>query len=207
MASIAGFELSALSGSQKTAIGLANINFDFSLVKLEAPVEFQGLGNALSKTRKSEAESGLIHATARKLGSLFADILPKSPNLIKAYGIRASEIAKNSALNLTDSGAAGPLGDLLGADGTSIWAAATSGTEAIQVHMLACLLARVWKAPQAVAIWTELVKTRKAEIQRIIDSGEFKVAQLTACTMEISHDKLAQWDASARSVCKSLSSI
>lgn len=47
--------------------------------------------------------------------------------------------------------------DHVGADGTSLWAAATSGKSTITVHLLGCMIARIWKAAEAVSIWTELV--------------------------------------------------
>ena len=40
----------------------------------------------------------------------------------------------------------GPFADHVGADSTTIWAAATSGTEAIAVHLLACMHAYGLKA-------------------------------------------------------------
>ena len=57
----------------EAAFALAHINFDFSLVKMEAPQEIQQLGKSLSYKRRTEAEDGATHAIARKLGALFAD--------------------------------------------------------------------------------------------------------------------------------------
>jgi hypothetical protein len=57
----------------RIAFALANLSFDFAMIRLEAPLEYQGLGTALSKRRKHEAEQGSVHTTARRLGALFAD--------------------------------------------------------------------------------------------------------------------------------------
>ncbi|KAL5328141.1 hypothetical protein ACEPPN_005850 [Leptodophora sp. 'Broadleaf-Isolate-01'] len=199
MASIGKFALSCVSGVQETSLALAHLSFDFAMIRLEAPKEFQGLGTALSKKRKHEAEQGSVHATARRLGALFADDMPPIPNLSRAYGLRASEIAENPSFNPTGSIADGPLAGHVGADGTSIWAAATSGRGALQVHLLACLLARMWSASEAIAIWSELVTARKARLEETLRGLEFQASSLIASRIEVSHESLAEWDASARS--------
>lgn len=152
MASIGKITVAAASVAQETTVALSNINFDFSLVKLEAPSEYRALGTLLSPKRKREAEDRSIHLTARKLGALFSSDLPPIPNLTRAYGLRASEIIEDPRFNPRSSPSHGPFGDYVGADGTSIWAAATSGPDALAVHLLACLLARVWSGPEATAI-------------------------------------------------------
>jgi len=201
MASIGKFALSLASGVQETTLALTNLSLDFAMIRLEAPLEYQGLGTALSKRRKHEAEEGSVHATARRLGALFADDLPSIPNLSRAYGLRASEIAEDPLLNPVGDVAYGPLAGHVGADGTSIWAAATSGRGALQVHLLACLLARMWSASEATAIWSELVSSRKSTLNESLHGLEFQQSALTASRIEISRESLAEWDASARSVC------
>ncbi|PKY00123.1 hypothetical protein P168DRAFT_285633 [Aspergillus campestris IBT 28561] len=69
-------------------ISLATLNFDFSLLKFDAPKEFQPLGSALSGRRRREAEEGLHYRTARRLGVLFEDLIPSTPKLIEAFGKR-----------------------------------------------------------------------------------------------------------------------
>jgi len=138
MASIGKFALSLASGVQETTLALTNLSLDFAMIRLEAPLEYQGLGTALSKRRKHEAEEGSVHPTARRLGALFADDLPSIPNLSRAYGLRASEIAEDALLNPIADAAYGPLAGHVGADGTSIWAAATSGRGALHVYSPAC---------------------------------------------------------------------
>lgn len=202
MASIGKFAFSVASGLQETTIAFANMSFDFAMIRLEAPLEFQGLGTALSKRRKHEAEQGSVHVTARKLGALFADDMPSIPNLSRAYGLRASEIAENPSFNPIGDTGDGPLAGHVGADGTSIWAAATSGRGALQVHLLACLLARMWSAPEASAIWSELVAGRKSVLQESLKGVEFQASALMASQIELSRESLAEWDASARSVSK-----
>jgi hypothetical protein len=53
----------------------------------------------------------------------------------------------------------------IGADSSSLWAAVTSGNGVIDVHLLACVIARIWNGLQAVSNWDELVAKRKEEIQ------------------------------------------
>ena len=202
MASVGRIAVSGLHGSQETTLALANINLDFSMIKLESPAEFRGLGNALSKKRKQEAEDGSTHRTARKLGLLFADDLPKTPELAKAYGLRASEIAENRQVNPKSSPNDGPFAEYVGADGTSIWAAATSGKGALAVHLLACMLARIWSPAEATSIWSEIVATRKEVLlRRITEDEEFSISTVTATHVEISRENLREWDSSARAVC------
>ncbi|KAE8450728.1 hypothetical protein EG329_005641 [Mollisiaceae sp. DMI_Dod_QoI] len=188
-----------LSGTIDTTVALASLNFDFSLVKVEAPSEYKELGISLSQQRSKEAENGIAHITARKLGALFADVAPKAPNLIKAYGLRASEIAKSPTFNPRGARNDGIFMDQIGADGTSIWAAATSGNAAISIHLLACMLARMWPGPEAVSIWVELVAERKRVLsQHLIDGDSLNMASITASEISLTRDQLARWDASAR---------
>ena len=110
---------------------------------MDAPAEYQGLGQSLSEKRKSDAEGGSSHITARKLGALFEDAIPEAQHVFQAYGRRVTEIAQSPHHNPKGTSAHGPFVEHGGADGTTIWAAATSGTGAIAVHLLACLLARI----------------------------------------------------------------
>lgn len=192
--------MAGAAATQDSTLALASINFDFSLVKMEAPLEYRGLGSALSSKRKRDAEEGSTHITARKLGALFADDLPHTPSLSRAYGLRVSEIAENPTHNPHGTTADGPFVDNIGADGTSIWAAATSGCGALAVHLLACMLARVWSSPEAVSIWSEIIAARKSVLQARVQEREFHIGMITACQIDIDREKLAEWDASARSV-------
>jgi hypothetical protein len=107
---------------------------------MDAPAEYHGLGAALSTNRRNVAEYGTVHITARKLGALFEAILPETPRLIEAYGKRTSEIAESDVAQLHSASEKGIFGDYTGPDGTSIWAAATSGRSVISMHLLACML-------------------------------------------------------------------
>ena len=98
MAAINKFTASALSATNENTLALANFNIDFSLVKVEAPLEYQGLRSALSPRRVENAEQGPLHRTARRLGALFEQILPPIKTLAEAYGRRASEIAGSDKL-------------------------------------------------------------------------------------------------------------
>jgi hypothetical protein len=44
--------------------------------RAEAPQEFAGLGNSLTRSRRALAEDGPVHQTARRLGALFESIVP-----------------------------------------------------------------------------------------------------------------------------------
>ena len=85
----------------------------------------------------------------------------------------------------------------MGIDGTSIWAAATSGRGAIAVHLLACMLARIWSGSEATSIWVELVEKRKIELSQE-NISDFYHPGLVAAQITISRDQLAAWDNSAR---------
>lgn len=186
------------SGQQQANLGLATLNFDFSLVKLEAPKEFGPIGQQLTHFRRQAAESGAPHVTAQKLRALFQHVLPPTPSLIKAYGTRCSEITSAKADKPETLKGYGIFAEHAGVDATSIWAAATSGAEAVAVHLLACMLARFWSRPEATAIWEELVERRKAELGRVQDTEPNYLSSCTAAQISISREQLREWDGSAR---------
>ena len=158
MSSIGRLTTALLQGTQETTLALANLNFDFSLVKvsgpsvfltysdvqrLDAPLEFRGVGESLTRYRREDAEVGSSHVTARKLGALYEQVVPNTPRLFEAYGRRASEIANHgpkASKKVVHSTNSSIISNYVGADATSIWAAATSGRGAISVHLLACML-------------------------------------------------------------------
>ena len=179
---------------------LANFNFDFTLCRVEAPTEFHGVGRALTRGRRAEAESGQSHITARILGALFTSALPKTPHLIRVYGVRASEISKSAREDSSKTQNWGFFADHSGADGTTIWASATSGPESIPAHLLACLLARVWDPPEAISIWEEIVRRRREIILAEFDKSNIAdIRDVWAAKHPLSRDHLAEWDNSARS--------
>jgi len=187
-----------VAGTQETTLALASLHFDFSLCKVEAPSEFKLLGQELTPSRREAAEEGTPHITARKLGALFQQGLPPTDSLFKAYGTRASEIASRRDVNPRASRSDGLFANLVGIDGTNIWAAATSGPGAIAVHLLACMLARMWSVSEAISIWVELVAERKKELEAVKDiSPEYHQSQ-AASRISLSREQLAEWDASAR---------
>ncbi|KAF5695498.1 hypothetical protein FGLOB1_14014 [Fusarium globosum] len=190
---------SLISQTAEANFGLATLNVDFSVIKLQAPAEYKPLGNELTPSRRSAAEDGMPHVTARKLGALFQDWIPPVPDLIKAYGRRAVEIAQCRSVNPKASKSDGIFADHIGIDGTGIWAAATSGPHAIPVYLLACMLARMWSTAEATSIWTELVSERKRELAGIEESDpSYERAQFTS-RISIPREDLAHWEASARS--------
>lgn len=80
--SIMAGTISKISGSlaavhNENNATLANLNLDFTLVKLEAPAEYTRLGTTISRKRKTDAEEGTLHRTVRRLGALFGECLPQ----------------------------------------------------------------------------------------------------------------------------------
>lgn len=168
--SISRITPSLIAASNENTVALVNVNADFSLIKLEAPNEFKDLGRSLTHHRRELAEEGAVHRTACRLGALFESIAPLSPLVIKAYGARVSEISR-SHTNENSATRHGVFADCIGMDGTSVWAAATSGKSAITVHLLACMLARAWSGSQATSIWVEIVEARRQELRKQIHEG------------------------------------
>ncbi len=99
MASFGRAIASGVTNIAEIAPNLVNINFNFALHRVEAPVEFEGVGQALSHLRRAEAEEGQFHVTARILGALFISLAPKTPKLFSLYGLRASEISWSPKFN------------------------------------------------------------------------------------------------------------
>ncbi|KAK8085458.1 hypothetical protein PG997_006729 [Apiospora hydei] len=203
MASFGKLSTSLIQGVNENTLALANLNFDFSLVKLQAPIEFQQIGPALAERRRHNAEAGTSHQTARKLGALFESLVPLLPRLISAYGQRASEIMKKPGANPPGTTERhGPFAAFVGADATGIWAAATSGQASIATHLLACMLARTFSDPaKAVSVWVELVQERKHEIMAYNTHSTLSLAEfaaLNASIQQVTREELRLWDASAR---------
>ena len=198
MTSVGKLQASLASATQETTLALANLNFDFSLIKVEAPAEYKPVGAALSTNRRSAAETGGPHIIARRLATLFASLLPDTPRLITAYGRRAAEITQAPGVNPSGDKNHGPFKDFVGLDGTNIWAAATSGPGAVTAHLLACMLARVWSPAQAVSIWEEMVLERKKQLMQSADSDFINMKDIAAAQLSIDKEQLAEWDSSAR---------
>ena len=186
----------------ENSASLANLNFDFTLVKLEAPAEYNGLGATISRKRKDDAEDGALHRTARKLGALFEGLLPPTEDLFRAYGRRVSEISFMPDINPREGLERGGIfAGHVGADTASIWAAVTSGSSAIAAHLLGCLLARIFTGPEAVSVWVEIVQKHKERIRDKQTKSLYSHEQLSeflAAQSEITRGDLANWDASAR---------
>ena len=201
MSAISRLHNAFMSIPQELTVAAANFNLDFSLMKVEAPKEYHGLRDALSTHRRDDAEEGTAHVTARKLGALFEAKVPKIQHLIEAYGKRVSAISSrstNEAKKQHDY--VGIFAAQAGPDGTSIWAAATSGQAALALHLLAYMLARIWKSHEATSIWVELVDRRKQEINDTYNNTNVvETAAMMAAWQEFSRKQLAALDASARS--------
>ena len=72
----------------ENTLALMNMNFDFSLFRVDAPIEFQALGNKIFRKRRQEGELRRQHRTARRLGAFFEGVLPPIPKFSRAYGLR-----------------------------------------------------------------------------------------------------------------------
>lgn len=192
---------STISIPNELSLAAANFNLDFTLVKLEAPIEFGAVQDSLSPFRRKEAEGGGLHRTARKLGALFQGIVSPSPALLSAYGTRVSQIADKQKIEPSERAKHGIFSYISGSDASSVWAAATSGENAILVHLLACMVAAIFDAPQAVALWMELIDRRKTELENTkepgIDYGK-AIAFAMAVKQQFTRDELATWDNGAR---------
>ncbi|XEV00929.1 hypothetical protein FSHL1_006216 [Fusarium sambucinum] len=179
---------------------LVNVNLDLTLFRCEPSAEFKPVGSALTIRRKKEAETGQTHKTACKLGFLLNDIIPDTPLLRKAYGNRVSEILSRPDINPRGTDNDGPFQPFIGADCTSIWAAATSGDAAIGVLLLTCMLAHAFDAKKAVSIWSELIDQRKRNIQLLLETGKMlNPNTVVASNQDITRAEIRTWDASARS--------
>lgn len=203
MASFGKISNSLIQGTNENTFALASINFDFSLLSIAAPTEYAAVGTALAHSRRENAENGSLHRTARKLGALFEGVVPQVPHLVSAYGERASEIMKHPGLNPSGNfDKHGPFAAFVGADASSIWAAATSGGPSIAIHLLGCLLARSFNDPtKSISALVELVSERQKLIRSDGDkfcSTATQMAALMAAQQSIERDELQQWDASAR---------
>lgn len=200
MSSLGRLSNSLVAGLNENSVALMSLNLDFSLVKLDAPQAFAPVGSALTQRRRDNAEEGESHQVARRLGALFEQLIPSTPKLITAYGIRASEIVQAPGVNPKGTRADGPFESYVGVDGTSIWAAATSGPASLGVLLLAYMLARKFDdAKTSTAIWVELVCDRQSEIEAAIKNNEVvSASSMIAARQVITREQLASFDASAR---------
>jgi hypothetical protein len=204
MTTIGHINTSAATVRGEATNALVNLNFELNVFTkrlVQPPPEYVDVGQHLAPKRRQEAQGGVRHAIARKLGLLFKDasLIPRTPHLIKAYGLRASEIARSSAANPRGDNSHGAFAGMIGADGTTLWAAATSGWSSIQCHLLACLLARIWDPSEAASIWVEIVDTRKTYLRaRLAEEGELEHEVMCAVEGDITRSDLRDWDASAR---------
>ncbi|EEU45279.1 uncharacterized protein NECHADRAFT_80807 [Fusarium vanettenii 77-13-4] len=193
---------SLASAQNEVSLAAANLNLDFTLIRLEAPKEFRGVDNSLSDVRRDNAERGSLHRTARKLGALFDGVPPPAEHLLSAYGKRVSEICERKHIDPKERARHGIFSQFVGPDSASLWAAATSGTNAIAIHLLASMIAGVFDSAESIALWLQLIEKRKAEIESTIDKERDAVkamATALATQQEFTRDELAAWDNSARS--------
>jgi hypothetical protein len=192
---------SLTSLTNENTVALVNVSLDLSLLRCQPLEEYLPVGPALTRRRKEEAESGQIHRTACKLGFLFDDVIPDTPKLRRAFGKRVSEILSRPEVNPRGTDNDGPFRPFIGADCTSIWAAATSGDAAIGAFLLACMLVDAFDdAKTTTSIWCELIEDRKQQIQALLDAGKVvNPNTVVAARQDFTRSELATWDASARS--------
>ncbi|KXX81006.1 hypothetical protein MMYC01_205169 [Madurella mycetomatis] len=169
---------------------------------VQVPPEYAGLGSALTTRQRENAENGAAHRTARRLGALFESIIPHTPLLLATYGQRTSQIVASPGVNPSPNAKQhGPFADYVGADATSIWAAATSGSPSIAVHLLACMLARAFDDPAiATSVLAELVLERQREVQKMANSSlsAAQFAAINAASQQFLREELRQLDVNAR---------
>ncbi|QMW41239.1 hypothetical protein G4B11_004563 [Aspergillus flavus] len=165
----------AVAQTNEFQLALASLNFDFSLFKVEAPQEYKAVGMSLSPSRKQNAEEGPAHRTAQKLDAIIGSMVTPPDTLVKVYGQRVSGICSTPSSNPRGSRAHGMFQNYVGADSTTIWAAATSGKGALAVHLLA------------------------SQISAECDPNEpSHYALIWASHLEVTRAELANWDAGAR---------
>ena len=58
------------------------------------------------------------------------------------------------------------------------------------VHLLACLLARMWCGPEATPIWSKVVAARKVSLQKRLQEQGLPVGMVTASQIEIERHEL-----------------
>jgi hypothetical protein len=185
-------KMSAVTNQAEVHFSAASLYLNLSLFKVQPPDEYKDIGRSISARRKTEADEGQSHRTAVELGYLFGGIVPKVPNLFRAYGLRCSELANSSTFNPKGSSQHGLFANEVGLDGTSVWAAATSGDAAIAVLLLACMLSRMWDPPEAISIWMQLIAERK---KVLMDSGN--PLEMFACREgSLTRESIAAWHTS-----------
>lgn len=131
------------------------------------------------------------------VGSSFFDFI-ESRYCVLPYKMHGQETTQTLA---TPRDVDGFFGTHLGIDSTTIWASVTSGKSVLRIHLLACMLARIWSPQEATAIWAELVIQRQKVIKKQAQSAKISdnyLAQLAAAH-EIDRSSLGSWDTSARS--------
>ncbi|CAP60098.1 uncharacterized protein PODANS_1_4130 [Podospora anserina S mat+] len=173
MNSLGKLNVSRVAVQIENTLALVNINLDFSLWRCAPSPEYHPVGLALTLKRKHEAEKGEIHRTACKLGFLFHELVPETPRLFKTFD--------------------GPFQPFIGADCTSIWAAATSGPSLIGVFLLDCMLADAWEAKAATSIRVELVEKRirtvKADLETSWDASARSWLRRAEASMKFQHSQ------------------
>ena len=200
MSSLQVPNLSGITLTNENNIAAVIVKCDFSLFKCEPSTEFAPIGLALSQKRRIEAEEGPQHKIARRLAALFEQTVPSTPKLLSAFGTRLSEIMATPGVNPSGTSRDGPFKDFVGADGTGIWAAATSGTAALAMYLLASLIAQLWDSQNAIALWVELVETRRNHVKEAVSRNEMMTSlSVLGAQQDFPRQDLASWDASARS--------
>ncbi|KAI0154604.1 hypothetical protein GGR57DRAFT_491995 [Xylariaceae sp. FL1272] len=199
MASFGKIQGSVASFTNENTAALISVNLDFSLFRCQAKPEYAPIGTALTIERRKEAEDGQTHRIACTLGFLFQEMLTGTSALLQAYGRRATDILEQPNINPRGTTNDGPFKKFVGADCTSIWAAATSSDSSIAIHLLACLLARAFDAKTATSIWVEIVKGRQQQIEQLLTDNKMVHPNTYAASRQaIGRSDLASWDASAR---------
>ncbi len=105
-----------------------NINLDFALFRCKPAQEFLSVGSALTVRRRQKPRQAQRTEPPASLDSL----TPQSSS--KPTGCRVSEILSHPGIHPQGTESNGPFQSFVGADCTSIWAAATSWPRRRQCH-------------------------------------------------------------------------
>lgn len=60
------------------------------------------------------------------------------------------------------------------------------------------MLARIWKASEAIGVWEQIIAARKQELLSFDESNSIHMQSLVTAQLTLSRAQLAEWDASAR---------
>ncbi|KAM0427821.1 hypothetical protein ACHAPT_007278 [Fusarium lateritium] len=148
---------------------------------------------------KGDKDGDIVQQTARQLAALFEDLCPDTPNLVRAYGERVSEIFKCTTDERSKGHPASLVAALTGGGATSVAAALapvqTTRRSVIHVHLLACILTSMWGLSKSIDIWGKIVSDRRTQIASDVARGVALLSSTAAdaAQEDISDTQLLDW--------------